>query len=193
MGAARAALERGDLQAAERSLNEAIARQPDVDGATSLRASIEAARPKPAAAPKPIPPSPVPSGTPPARPAGPSPSAVARDRAAVIETLQAYAGAHARLDAAEVVRIAPYLAGPSARKLADAFKDLKTFSMEIASAEPAISDDGVNASVRCTITRSMVTKNTGVVPSRTDTANVSLQKKDGRWVITNVQNVGGGR
>jgi tetratricopeptide (TPR) repeat protein len=194
MGAARAALERGDLQAAERALNDAVARQPDVDGAASLRVAIEAARPKPAPAPKTnVPPAPAPSGTAPTRPAAPSASAAAaaRERAAIIETLQAYAGAHARLDAGEVVRLAPYLAGPSARQLANAFRDLKTFSMQIASGEPAISGDGTSASVRCTITRSMVTKNTGAIPSRTDTTDVSLQKKDGRWVITNVQNVGG--
>jgi tetratricopeptide (TPR) repeat protein len=196
IGLARSALERGDLPAAEKALNDAVSAQPDVDGAPALRTSIEAARRK--AAPEPPKPTPTPASPPPpvTAPAEPSPAANAaaareRDRTAIGATLQAYAAAFSRLDADEVVRVAPYLAGAPAQRLAASFRDLKSYAMQIGSGELGFSEDGNNALFRGTITREVVTKTAGAQPRRSDRVTIALQKRDGRWVITAVQNSGG--
>jgi serine/threonine-protein kinase len=195
IGSARAALGRGDLQAAERSLNDAVTAQPDVEGAAAIRDAIDAARKKLATA-KPAPPTtppPAPAPTPTKPPAATPPAVsptLAADRAAVIETLQAYANAYGRLSADEVVKVAPYLAGEQAN-LANSFRNLRSYSMKIEGPQPVISEDGMSASVRCTITRDSVTRTSGATPTRTGPATVTLRKRDGRWVITNIQTSGG--
>jgi serine/threonine-protein kinase len=199
IGLARTALDRGDLQTAEKALNDAVSAQPDVDGAAALRTSIEAVRRKAAAAeapkPAPTPVTPTPATPPPAESATAAANAAAaareRDRAAISATLQAYAAAFSRLDADEVVRVAPYLAGASAQRLAASFRDLKSYTMLIGSGELGFSEDGNSAQFRGTITREVVTKTAGAQPRRSDRATITLQKRDGRWVITAVQNSGG--
>ena len=118
------------------------------------------------------------------------PASYAADRDAITSTLQAYANAHARLDAREVVRVAPYLAGAPARDLASTFRTLTSLSMRIQRAEPAISADGLHASAQCTINRDVVSKVTGLESRRTEAATFTFEKQDGRWVITNVQGPG---
>ena len=201
MATARSALARGDLQAAEQALSQALTLQPGVEGASALRTDIASARRK-AAEPKVAPPSDVaaPPPPPPAKPpetqpsetrpapSPPSTPSVARtaDRTAITQTMQSYARAYGQLDAGEVAKVAPYMQGRLERDLAASFKNLKTFNMQVACEDPVFAQDGVTASARCTISRDMVTKNTGAQPRRTQTVTVSLQKRDGRWVITDV-------
>jgi hypothetical protein len=208
IAAGRDALRRGELQIAEKRLNDAVLAEPTVGGAANLRTDIEAARRRmeakaaPPATATPPPASPSPSGraaagppapAPPATPTAPVPAPRVVDRAAIVDTLKSYATAHEHLDANEVVKVAPYLAGSQQRDLANAFKNLKRFGMRIDPREPTFSDDGMSASVRCTIVREIATKNTGAQPTRTETADVTLSKQNGRWVITKVQSVSSGR
>jgi hypothetical protein len=194
----RAALERGDLNAAERSLNEAIAAHPNPDGAAALRTAIEAARRKAAPeakpeakpAPPPTPPvKPPPSPVPTGEPASPA-ARLAVDRAAIVATLQAYADAWGTLNSDEIVKVAPYLAGSPARDLQTSFRQLRSYVLRIADGELAISADGASASVSCTIIREVVSRSSGPLKTVKEPSNVSLEKRDGHWVIVNVQRVG---
>ena len=52
-------------------------------------------------------------------------------------------------------------------------------------------EEWTRALVRCTITRNIVTRNTGPEPTVTGVSDVSLEKVGNAWVITNVRNVQG--
>jgi tetratricopeptide (TPR) repeat protein len=186
----RSALERGDLQAAESALASALAADPNVDGAGALRSAI-AARRKAVVDAKPAPP---PTNTPPnPTPADPSrtPAAArAADRNAIAETLRAYERAYASLDASEVVKVAPFLAGRLERALANDFRNLRAYAMRIEAAEPTFSPDGNNARVRSKITRNIETRNTGKEPSRVQVSTLILQKRGGQWLITGIETEG---
>jgi hypothetical protein len=109
----------------------------------------------------------------------------------MMKTLQAYAAGHAKLDAKAVVKAAPYLAGSSERYLSDTFKTLKSMTMEIQYGALMMSEDATSAVWRCTIVQTRMPKNGAISIQRTDTADVALKKRDGRWVIINIQNTGG--
>jgi hypothetical protein len=168
VAAGRAALERGDLDGAERSLNDAVSAYSAVDGAAPLKTAIDAARRKPATE-------------------APSAARLAVERKAIVETLQAYANAHANLRVEDVVKVAPFLAGPAALDLAEAFKNYRKYSMRIEGGAPTFSSDATRAVARCTITRNIVTRS-GQEPRQTAVVDIILQKTGNQWIIAGIQN-----
>jgi trimeric autotransporter adhesin len=165
---ARHALSAGDLQRAEQLLDDAVARQPDIDGAAALRADIEAARRRPA----------------------PNAAALASVNADIAKTIQAYATAYSKLDAKGVTKVAPFMAGSSERDLSATFKTLKSMTMRIQCTGASLTSGGSSALTRCTMNQVKVPKNGDVQIQRTDTADVALEKRGDRWVIVNVVSIG---
>jgi serine/threonine protein kinase len=194
LASARAALDRGDLQAADRLLNEATSAYPSIEGAASLKIALDAARRKGDSKPTPPRSSNPPAANPPASGSPkPPPAAPTADQPGVVAALQAFANAYGRLNAADVVRVAPFLGSSGQRQLAADFKQLRSYSITIGVTETRFSSDGTSATVRCRITREIETIASGKPRPIVQNADVRLQRTPAGWVITGIDYIGGGR
>ena len=183
----RASLERRRRRAARRRR-----RGGDQNG-TMLREEARRETCAASSTPTPAPPPPVttPANPPPTAPScSPASPTLAVDRAAIVSTLRAYAR-HASLNADEVVKVAPFLDGAQARSLANSFRNLRSYfgCGSPPSRSSRRTDEGVGAVHDHARHRDQEHRR------RAHThwpANVTLQKREGRWVITSLLTAGVG-
>jgi hypothetical protein len=106
--------------------------------------------------------------------------------------LQAFANAYGKLDAGEVVKVAPFLAS-SAQRIAADFKQFRSYSITMSIVQISFSPDGTSATVRCKITREIETFARGTQRPPAQGADMRLQRTSGRWVIAGIDYLGSDR
>jgi serine/threonine-protein kinase len=155
---------------------------PVVPEAAPAKPAVTEVKPPPA----PPPSTPVAAAPAPAKPAGPPPVDLRAEEKAVRQVLQDYRSAWESRDADAVARV-QRLSSDALRQVRNTLESAEAYRMALDVQSVVVEPDGQRAHARASIVRTYTPRvgSTMKIPAATST--FTLEKRDGRWVITGIK------